>query len=171
VWERPADFHGGRLAILAAHLYQEFREQGLATPLAMEGLVLEMLAEAARSSRPRSEPELPHWLRQATSLLHDRFSENLSLADIAAAVAIHPIHLVRTFRRFHRSTVGEYLRRLRVDFASRQLATTDTPLAAVALASGFADQSHFTKAFKRVTGLTPARYRAVYRDAQPRQRR
>jgi AraC family transcriptional regulator len=93
------------------------------------------------------------------------------LKTIADSVAVHPVHLVRTFRRFYRSTVGEYLRRLRIEFASQQLAGTDTPLADIALASGFADQCHFTRTFKRLTGLTPARYRALYRGAQVRPRR
>ena len=88
-------------------------------------------------------------------LLRARFSESLTLNTIAASAAVHPVHLVRTFRRFHQSTVGEHLRRLRIEFASQQLADTDAPLADIALASGFADQSHFTRTFKRLTGLTP----------------
>jgi AraC family transcriptional regulator len=169
--ERPADFRGGRLAFLATHLYREFREEDPAAALAMEGLILEIFAEATRSNGPLRPARPPRWLRQAHDLLHERFSEGLTLRTIADSVAVHPVHLVRSFRRFYRSTIGEYLRRLRIEFASQQLAATDTPIAAIAVASGFADQSHFSRTFKRLTGLTPAKYRVVYRGAQVRQSR
>jgi AraC family transcriptional regulator len=61
-------------------------------------------------------------------------------------------------------SVGEYLRRLRLDWAASQLAATETPLALLAAEAGFADQSHFTRAFKRHAGLTPARYRSMVRE-------
>jgi AraC family transcriptional regulator len=169
--ERPADFRGGRLAFLATRLYREFREEDPAAALAMEGLILEIFAEATRSNAPLRPARPPRWLRQAHDLLHERFSEGLTLRTIADSVAVHPVHLVRSFRQFYRSTIGEYLRRLRIEFASQQLAATDTPIAAIAVASGFADQSHFTRTFKRLTGLTPANYRVLYRGAQVRQSR
>jgi AraC family transcriptional regulator len=169
--QHPADFRGGRLAFLATRLYREFCQEDPAAALAMEGLFLEMLAEAARSSTPAPPAHAPRWLGRVKELLHQRFSESLTLRTIAESVSVHPVHLVRTFRRFQQSTIGDYLRRLRVEFAGRQLAATDAPLAAVALASGFADQSHFTKTFKRLTGLTPAQYRAAARGAQDGQRR
>lgn len=163
--ERPADFRGGRLAVLATHLYREFRDDDLAAALAMEGLILEMFAVAARSTTPPGPGQPPPWLVRVNDLLHERFAENLTLSGIAEAAGVHPVHLVRSFRRFYHSTIGDYLRRLRVEFASQQLAHTETAIAAVALASGFADQSHFTRTFKRLTGVTPATYRAVHRGA------
>jgi AraC-like DNA-binding protein len=59
--------------------------------------------------------------------------------------------------------VGEYVRRLRLDWATAQLAATDTPLAVLAAEAGFADQSHFTRAFKGYAGLTPGKYRRFVR--------
>jgi AraC family transcriptional regulator len=169
--ERPADFYGGRLALLVTQLYREFREEDLAAPLAMEGLSLEIFAEATRSNPLVTRTCPPRWLGQVNELLREKFRDSLTLKMIADSAGVHPVHLVRSFRRVYRSTIGDYLRRLRVEFASQQLAATDTPLATIALASGFADQSHFTRIFKRLTGLTPAQYRSVYRGAQARQRR
>jgi AraC family transcriptional regulator len=79
---------------------------------------------------------------------------------IAAAAGIHPVHLARVFRRHCGYTLGDYVRKLRVDFAARQLLATDEPLAGIAFAAGFSDQSHFTKVFKRQTGMTPADFRS-----------
>ena len=128
------------------------------SPLAVEGLTLEILAAAARLDRDAGRA-LPPWLRQARELLDDRFAEPLSLGEVAAAVGVHPVHLAACFRRHFRASVGEYLRQRRVEAAARLLTATDTPLAEVALAVGFADQSHFTRTFRRHTGRTPSRYR------------
>jgi AraC family transcriptional regulator len=163
--QSAAHFRGGRLAYLAGHLYREFREEDAASLLAMEGLILEIIAVATRSST-HAPAQPPHWLVRAHELLHDRFSENLSLETIADLVAVHPVHLARSFRRFYHATIGECVRRVRIEFASQQLAGTDKCLAEIALAAGFADQSHFTRTFKRLTGVTPASYRLVYRGAK-----
>jgi AraC-like DNA-binding protein len=91
--------------------------------------------------------------------LHDRFRERLSVASIARTVAIHPVHLSRQFKQAFGQTIGEYVRRLRVEHVCRRLATEED-LPTLALEAGFSDQSHLTRIFKRVIGTTPARFRA-----------
>ena len=83
---------------------------------------------------------------------------------VARAAGVHPTHLMRVFRRFHGCTLGDYVRQRRIDFACGRLTATDAPLVEVALAAGFCDQSHFTKTFKRATGLTPSEYRKATRE-------
>ena len=58
--------------------------------------------------------------------------------------------------------MGEYLRRLRLDFAAREIANTETLLGEIAIAAGFADQSHLTKTFKAYFGLKPSEYRKLF---------
>jgi AraC family transcriptional regulator len=58
-------------------------------------------------------------------------------------------------------SVGTYLRRLRLDWCADRLVTTKIPLAEIALRAGFADQSHFTRTFRRYTGVTPRAYRTT----------
>ena len=67
--------------------------------------------------------------------------------------------MARVFRQHCGVTLGEYVRKLRVDFAARQLISTDEPLTGIAFAAGFSDQSHFTRTFKRQTGMTPDAFR------------
>src|SRR5262249_39702212 len=152
----PTDARGGPPALLAVRLYGEFRLMDAVSPLAIEGLVLEILAELVRLAAP---PRLSPWLGRARDLLHDRFQENLGLAEIADAVGVHPVYLASTFRRHFGQTIGDYHRQLRVEFACNQLATGRAPLAEIALAAGFADQSHFARVFKRYLGMTPGTYR------------
>ena len=128
------DSRGGPLAWLAAKLYGEFRRPDDVSELAIEGLVLEILAEATRRARPDRGPRAPVWLERARDMLHARFAERVSLGEIAGAVGVHPVYLSAEFRKRYGATVGDYVRRLRVEFACRRLATSDAPLAAVALA-------------------------------------
>jgi AraC family transcriptional regulator len=158
VLETPADFRGGFLAGLAARLYRELRAPDALTPLAAEGLVQELLAEASRQSARAGKP--PAWLGRARDLLAAQFAQPLSLDQLARDVGVHPVHLARRFRLHYRCTPGEFVRRLRVEFACGELSRTDTALAEVALAAGFADQSHFTRTFRRLMGTTPAAFRA-----------
>jgi AraC family transcriptional regulator len=74
-------------------------------------------------------------------------------------VGVHPTHLGRVFRAHYGVSVGEYGRRFRLARAATELARTDMPVAVIATRAGFADQSHFTRLFKRYAGTTPARYR------------
>jgi AraC-like DNA-binding protein len=162
--ERPLDFRGGQPAVLIARLYDEFQRCDAVTPLAVEGLTLELLARAARTlERPDHERRPPAWMRQVHDLLNDRFAEDLSLSAIAAVVAVHPAYLAATFRRHFRCTVGDYLRQRRVEAACRLLTQTCLSLPEVARTAGFADHSHFARTFKNLTGTTPSRYRRAAR--------
>jgi AraC family transcriptional regulator len=148
-----------RLAALGARLHGEFSESDVAAPLALEGLILEVLADASRSLANEPSITEPQWLRRARDLLHDETGDPLTLTAIADAVGVNASHLARTFRKRHGCTVGEYVRRLRIERASRELATSRVPISEISLRAGFFDQSHFSKVFRRHTGMTPAEYR------------
>jgi AraC family transcriptional regulator len=153
----PIDARGGPPAWLALRLYREFRDGDGVSPLAIEGLLLEIAAELARTAqRPAAAPR---WLGRVRELLRSRFAEGVSLAEVAAEAGVHPVHLASVFRRCLGCSVGEFVRRCRVEYAAEQLARRGRPLPEIALEAGFADQSHLTRIFKRVTGLTPAAYR------------
>jgi len=158
----PAYFYGGPLAWLAARLYSEFKARDEASDLIIEGLALEMIGEASRRSVKTPGGKIPLWLNQAREFLHAQFSESISLARVAEVVDVHPVHLATEFRRRFGSTVGEYVRRLRIEYACREIsARRQTPLAQIALAAGFSSQSHFSKTFKRLTGMSPLEYRSL----------
>jgi AraC family transcriptional regulator len=165
--DRPADYERGRPVWLARRLVEEWRGRDDVAPLAAEGLVLELLAECARSRAEGPPGRRPGWLGRVDELLHARFAQTLSLQEIAAAVRVSADHLARTFRRCHGRSVGEYVRELRVEFACRRLAESETPLAQIALDAGFADQSHFTKTFRRHMGITPLAFRKLHRRRRP----
>jgi AraC family transcriptional regulator len=101
------------VASVARRAAGELRMPDSVTPLAVEGLVLELLALAARLRRADAigtERRPPRWLGEARDLLHDRFRENLRLSEVAAAVGVHPVHLARVFRASYGTPVGAYAR-------------------------------------------------------------
>jgi AraC family transcriptional regulator len=159
----PSDLYKGLVATHGRRLYKEFLAADGISPLVVEGLILQIIGEAARHAAGSAAGNAPHWLQQARELLNKRFAEHLHLEDIAAAVQVHPVHLAQMFQKHYRCTVGAYIRRLRIDFACRELANTEAPLVDIALAAGFCDQSHFTKTFRRHTGQVPSQFRESIR--------
>lgn len=162
VLDERGSFRDERLAVLAWRIAGELRRRDTAAPLAIEGLLLEILAGAARVRELRLTGRVPRWLADARDHLHDA-GQIGSLGELAAAVGVHPVTLARGFRKVYGCSVGAYVRWLRVARAARGLADTDAPLAAIALAAGFADQSHFSNVFRRETGLSPSAFRRAVR--------
>lgn len=151
-------FPSGPVSALALRIYHESRITDSVAPLIVEGLMLELLGQASRSL-VKTPMRAPKWLTQARELLHGGFNDSLNLDELAQAVGVHPTHLARTFKKHYRTTVGEYVRRLRLDWAMRRLSETKDSIAEIASAAGFYDQSHFSHLFKQHTGFTPAEFR------------
>lgn len=106
----------------------------------------------------------PPWLEQALHVVHARASCAVSLRAVAQCAGVHPNSLARAFREHLGSSLGEYVRKLRIDEAAEKLLRTPLSIADIAIETGFADQSHLTRLFHRATGMTPAQYRERFRD-------
>ncbi|HLV25978.1 MAG TPA: AraC family transcriptional regulator [Gemmatimonadales bacterium] len=152
---------GGELAFLSRRIWRELGERDAAAPLALEGLVLELIAGITRQAlaEPSSAAAVPPWLRAVRERLHEQLDPSLSLQTLAAEAGVHPSTLTRAFRRAYGCPPGEYLRRLRLERAAHEVMHGDRSLAEIAIDAGYADQAHFTRAFKRATGWTPGEYR------------
>jgi AraC family transcriptional regulator len=160
---RPSLVRNAKLAALGHQIYREFLWGDCLSPLAVEGLILEVLVEAARAGREPPARSRPQWLRQAHDLIHESAGQPPTLSSIAREVGIHPAHLARTFRAHYRRSIGDYVRRLRIERAARDLSDSGASIAEIGLRAGFFDQSHFSRVFRRHTGLTPAAFRAAAR--------
>jgi AraC family transcriptional regulator len=154
----------GTLSPIGSRLYREFLTNDPAARLIIEGLLLELTGEFFRAER-RSEARRPGWLGRAVEMIRDNFPRRLTLAGIAEEVGVHPVHLAQSFRRFHGCTVGDYLRRVRIDYSCKELVRSDISFIDLATAAGFADRSHFTRTFKREVGMLPSQYRTNARDS------
>jgi AraC family transcriptional regulator len=158
----PVSSEAGTLERLANCLYEQWQDMDDVAPLAIEGLACEMAAQFCRTVRVKLEPRPPRWLRSVQDLLRNRFKEPVRLAEISREVGMHPVHVAREFHRYYGTTVGQFRRKCRIDFACDRLVHSQLPIVEIALESGFTQQPHFTNVFKRLTGLTPRRYREFH---------
>ena len=99
----------------------------------------------------RLTPALEHALKQCR--------KTVSVPAMAKRAGLSTSQLQREFRRLFRMSPSEYVMRLRLQLARRQLTESNDAVGTIAQACGFYDQSHFTRAFKKYTGLTPLAYR------------
>lgn len=126
--------------------------------LTLDALCHELLGSMDRRTQPEDRRP-PNWLAKAIELLHDRYLEDLSVANVANGVGVHPVHLARSFRRHFGCSPGEFTRFCRLERAARMLSQSDCSLSEIALEAGFGDQSQFSRAFARDLGISPGEYR------------
>ncbi|MCP3141883.1 AraC family transcriptional regulator [Pyxidicoccus xibeiensis] len=146
----------------AARLEREERLLGL--------LVALLRRHAGVGRRGRRTPACTPGVRRARALLEEDVTRNVSLEELARAARLSPWHLVRAFHQQLGQTPQVYQRALRLRRAQELLAGP-LPMAEVALASGFTDQSHLIKHFGRTLGVTPGAYRAAVRSGLEAQRK
>jgi AraC family transcriptional regulator len=152
----------GEAIWLAQRLYAEFQERGPARALKMDAIVLQLLALATRSHQGKGPGQESFWLKRVRQVIDNHYLDEYRLSDLAALAGVHRVHLASAFRKQYGTTIGQHLRKLRMDHASRLLAETNLPLHQIAVLCRFADHSHFTKRFKKQCGVTPAEYRNLY---------
>lgn len=165
------DLHNVRVRLAGAdvgrsalRLLREFLETEDPNELLVESLLYDMLGAFAQ---PEREPGRPAWFDTAKAFLEERLVENHSMRDIAAVANVHPVSLARAFRALEHQTVGEYVNRGRVARACKELGTANARIADIATGLGYVDQSHFTRVFKNVTGMTPGVFRSVVLQSRP----
>lgn len=151
--------NGGLSLQLGNRLHRELWSDDRMSALCIEGLALQLIAETAQiKMRPAGRGR---WRQKAIDYLRAHFKESPTLHDVAEAAGVHPVHLAHEFRRTQGMTVGEYLRKLRVDWACHELVRSDQAIVDIAVAAGFSDHSHMTRVFRRQTGLTPSDFRRM----------
>lgn len=127
----------------------------------VEGLALD-LAASVFSPAELDEDPAPGWLSRAREIIGDLATRpGIEVRSVAAEVGVHPVSLARRYRRHFRQSPASAIRQARADRAA-DLMTRGADLAALAEDAGYADQSHMTRDFGTIYGLTPARYRALF---------
>ena len=162
--QEPTAIFGVPLGRLATSLREELREPDTFTRLSIEGLCLELLTTCLRlpnrASRKPSRP--PEYVRACAEHLRHRFRDVVRFEHLASELGVNRTQLATAFRRHHACTLGEFVRRLRVDFVKAELLRTRRPIVDIALAAGFSDHSHCCRVFRRLVGTPPARWRREF---------
>ena len=106
--------------------------------------------------------KIPDWAKELKEIIQDQIDTNLTLnlKEISQSLNVHPTYLSREYSKyFDNLSFGDYIRKLRIDKALELLKDSKYSLAEISYLTGFSDQSHFTRTFRKHTGKSPASYR------------
>ena len=155
---RPLAIASGPAVRIARRLTRVCESGPRRSRVRAEDLCFDLLLSLSHDAE-RSRPRPPPWLLATRETLSTAYGDAPPIHDLAATAAVHPVHLIRSFRRFFGVTPGEFLRERRLEAAAQLLRTADLPIVEIALRTGFADQSHFTRLFSRAHAISPAAFR------------
>lgn len=153
VWDPPL----ARLLVDAHRLCEQGTEKLTSQSLILAALSLLLRRHATPRLHPLSPQREPLAVRCAKEYLAEHFNRNISLDELARISHLSPFHLLRVFRNAVGLPPHEYLTNLRIERA-KHLLKKGIAIAQVAFLTGFADQSHFHRQFKRLVGVTPGLY-------------
>ena len=132
----------------------------------VEGRVIGLAGVRYAISTPEERAAQFQNLATAVQYLEANFAENVSAARLAKLAGMSVTHLNRRFAETFRMSPNKFLLSVRVERARYLLAKTTATLGEIAVEAGFYDQSHFTRHFRRLTGLTPRMYRTQFQSGQ-----
>lgn len=125
-----------------------------------------LAALSANSNRSSACP--PSWLVRSREVLDDCYRDDVRLSTLATLNCVHPVYMARAFRSHYGCSVGEYIRRRRVQAAVADLVGSNRSIASIAFGAGFSDQAHLTRQMRQELGTTPAALRRALHVLQVR---
>ncbi len=143
---------------LMLKLYKELSESDIFSVTSINMLFLDLIIKFEKINHKR---EFPAWLKIIYELLNDQWNEKLTLSDLAKAANINPITISKHFHKYFSCTLGEYMRKLKIEKSMSMINDSKHSLTEIAYACNFADQSHFTRTFKQLTGFLPKQYKKL----------
>ncbi len=139
-------------------LYFESKLDGLCSNLVFIELMLKIFGIMAQV-RQIKESQIPAWVNKVKEILHDQYTDKLTLKYLAEETSIHPVHLSSAFPKYFHLTIGDYIRRLRIAKAVSLIQNKSLSLSEISFCCGFSDQSHFIRYFRKFHGFTPSQFR------------
>jgi AraC-like DNA-binding protein len=137
----------------AKHLQKEKHTQN-----ATEYLLIEVFERYI--TQQKAKKKIPGWAKEIKDQIQDHIDTSISLKDISKNLDIHPAYLSREFSKyFDNLSFGDYIRKLRIEKAIDYLTNSAYSLTKIAYLTGFSDQSHFTRIFKKHTGKNPSEFK------------
>jgi AraC-like DNA-binding protein len=136
----------------AKHLQKEKHTQN-----PVEHLLIEVFEKYLKK---KSTKKIPAWAVEIKEMIQDQIDTNLTLKELSKSLKVHPAYLSREFSKyFENLSFGDYIRKQRIEKAIELMQTKKYSLTDIAYLTGFSDQSHFTRIFKKHTGKNPSLFR------------
>lgn len=145
------------IKMLMYNIVREMKMAGDAGQLSIDTLLLEIFGRLSATKRSAQERN-PPWVHRIREMLHEP-KEHWTLTGLATSLDVHPVHLSRDFSKYFGTTLGDYIRAIRVQRALTLLPNQELSLTDISFECGFADQSHFIRSFKSYYQVTPLHYR------------
>ncbi|MGN6494883.1 MAG: helix-turn-helix domain-containing protein [Agriterribacter sp.] len=143
-------------AMLILKMYKESLTADAYSADTMKMLLLELLTNDGSETSYK-----PAWANELQALLNDRWNETPTLDELSKVAGVHPVTISKHFTRYFGCTLGVYMRKQKVVRAIALMKKTNATLTGIAYECGFADQSHFIRTFKQLTGLLPGEYQRL----------
>jgi AraC-like DNA-binding protein len=150
----------GMIIYDAMYSWAKFLPDEKHTQQPFENLLLDVFNKFIKQKK--GTKKVPRWAGEMRDIIQDQIDTNLalSLKEISKGLDINPSYLSREFSKyFENLSFGEYIRKLRIEKAIQLMQTTQYALTEIAYLTGFSDQSHFTRIFRKHTGKNPSAYK------------
>ncbi len=156
-----ADAKNQKCAVLIEHVMTALREHR--GPLETETALIDLL-QVITGAEPDDLRHAHHskgdhqYIPRIHEYLNEHFMKRITLEELEQQVGISRFHLIRLFKQWSHLPPHAYQNVLRINFAKVELARARRSLSDIAIEAGFYDQSHFTRMFTRIVGVTPRQY-------------
>jgi AraC-like DNA-binding protein len=149
----------GMILYDALYSWAKYLQKEKHTQQPFESLLLNVFNKYLKHT-PGSKRKIPAWAQELKEIIQDHIDTNLSLKEISKGLEINPSYLSREFSKYFEDlSFGEYIRKQRIEKAVELMKSSSYSLTEIAYLTGFSDQSHFTRIFKKYTGQNPSIYR------------
>jgi AraC-like DNA-binding protein len=139
----------------ALYSWAKYLQKEKHTQQPFEHLLLDLFNKYLKE-KPGSKKKIPAWAQELKEIIQDHIDTNLSLKEISRDLEINPSYLSREFSKYFEDlSFGDYIRKLRIEKAKELIASGKYSLTEISYLTGFSDQSHFTRIFKKHTGENP----------------
>jgi AraC-like DNA-binding protein len=119
--------------------------------------------------KPGSKKKIPTWAQELKEIIQDHIDTSLSLKELSKGLEISPSYLSREFSKYFEDlSFGDYIRKQRIEKAIELMQMPTYSLTEIAYLTGFSDQSHFTRIFKKHTSQNPSDYRKKLQKGKSR---
>ncbi len=151
--------HNPLMKKLMYNVFRESKLSGKQGQLSIDSLLTELVAGISASEKSNPERK-PLWVKKLRDLLHSSTTDR-TLSSLAAEINLHPVYLSRSFPKYFKCSLGDYIRTIKIQRALKLFAEKEMSMTQIAFSCGFADQSHFIRSFRSVHSITPLHYQRI----------